>query len=139
IRLLLDTLHDQVTVPAAAIQKGTMDGKATSFVYLVDAADSTVRVRAVSVGVADGERVAITNGIAAGDIVVTEGGDRLRDGARVQLPDAPPQQTTSGVGGARGGDGGDGTRRGNRRNGANGGGSGGGGAFGGKGPPGGGV
>jgi len=139
IRLLLDTLHDQVTVPAAAIQKGTMDGKATSFVYLVDPADSTVSVRAVSVGVADGERVAITNGIAAGDIVVTEGGDRLRDGARVQLPDAPPQQTTSGVGGARGGDGGDGTRRGNRRNGANGGGSGGGGAFGGKGPPGGGV
>jgi multidrug efflux system membrane fusion protein len=128
IRLLLDTLHDQVTVPAAAIQKGTMDGKATSFVYLVDPADSTVSVRAVSVGVADGERVAITNGIAAGDIVVTEGGDRLRDGARVQLPDSPPQQTTSGVGG------GDGTKRGNRRNAGAGGGNGG---FGGKGPPGG--
>jgi len=143
IRLLLDTLRDQVIVPAAAIQKGTMDGKATSFVYLVDPADSTVSVRAVSVGMADGERVAITNGIAAGDIVVTEGGDRLRDGARVQLPDAPPQQTTSGVGGARGA-GGDGTPRGNRRNGGGGpngggGGNGGGnGAFGGKGPPGGG-
>jgi len=121
IRLLLDTLRDQVIVPAAAIQKGTVDGKATSFVYLVDPADSTVSVRAVSVGVADGERVAITNGIAAGDIVVTEGGDRLRDGARVQMPDAPALQTTSGVGGPRGeggfGGGGDGARRGNRRNG----------------------
>ena len=122
IRLLLDTLRDQVIVPAAAIQKGTVDGKATSFVYLVDAADSTVSVRAVSVGAVDGERVAITNGIGSGDVVVTEGGDRLRDGARVQLPDAPAQQTTSGVGGPRGeggvGAGGDGARRGNRRNGS---------------------
>ncbi|HVY64175.1 MAG TPA: MdtA/MuxA family multidrug efflux RND transporter periplasmic adaptor subunit [Gammaproteobacteria bacterium] len=119
IRLLLDTLHDQVIVPAAAIQKGTVDGKPTSFVYLVDAADSTVSVRAVTVGVADGERVAVTNGLAAGDVVVTEGGDRLRDGARVQLPGAPPQPGATGLGGQRGpaGNGGDGTRRGNRRNG----------------------
>src|SRR6185295_3326367 len=119
IRLLLDTLHDQVIVPAAAIQKGTVDGRATSFVYLVDAADSTVSVRAVSVGVADGERVAITNGIAAGDVVVTEGGDRLRDGARVQLPDAPAAPSTSGIGAPRDegglGGGGEGQRRGNRR------------------------
>jgi multidrug efflux system membrane fusion protein len=144
IRLLLDTLHDQVTVPAAAIQKGTVDGKATSFVYLVDAADSTVSVRAVSVGAADGERVAVTNGIAAGDIVVTEGGDRLRDGARVQMPDAPALQTTSGLGGARGeggfggGAGGDGARRGNRRNGSGNGPPGGNYVPGGGGPPGGG-
>jgi len=127
IRLLLDTLHDQVTVPAAAIQKGTVDGKATSFVYLVD-----------------GERVAVTNGIAAGDIVVTEGGDRLRDGARVQMPDAPALQTTSGLGGARGeggfggGAGGDGARRGNRRNGSGNGPPGGNYVPGGGGPPGGG-
>jgi multidrug efflux system membrane fusion protein len=145
IRLLLDTLRDQVIVPAAAIQKGTVDGKATSFVYLVDAADTTVSVRAVSVGAADGERVAITNGIAAGDVVVTEGGDRLRDGARVQLPDAPALQTTSGVGGPRGeggfgggGDGGGG-RRGNRRNGNGNGPPGGNYVPGGGGPPGGGA
>src|SRR6185503_9562553 len=119
IRLLLDTLHNQVIVPAAAIQKGTVDGKATSFVYLVDAADSTVSVRAVSIGVTDGERVAVTNGIAAGDVVVTEGGDRLRDGARVQLPDAPAAPSTSGIGAPRDegglGGGGEGQRRGNRR------------------------
>ena len=134
IRLLLDTLRDQVIVPAAAIQKGTVDGKPTSFVYLVDAADSTVSVRAVTVGVTDGERVAVTNGLAAGDVVVTEGGDRLRDGARVQLPNAPPHPGATGFGGPRspdGGAGGDGTRR-NRRNG----GDGSGGGF--NGPPGGG-
>jgi membrane fusion protein, multidrug efflux system len=142
IRLLLDTLRDQVIVPAAAIQKGTVDGKATSFVYLVDAADSTVSVRAVSVGVTDGERVAVTNGIAAGDVVVTEGGDRLRDGARVQLPNALPTQSTSNVGGQRGeggfGGGGEGQRRGNRRNGGGNGQPGGYSPSGGNGPPGGG-
>ena len=34
------------------------------------------------------------DGIAAGDLVVTEGGDRLRDGARVQLPGAPAYSRT---------------------------------------------
>jgi multidrug efflux system membrane fusion protein len=41
-------------------------------------------------GVVDGERVAVTKGLAAGDIVVTEGADRLRDGAQVLLPNSNP-------------------------------------------------
>ncbi len=44
--------------------------------------DSTVAVRPVTLGVVDGERAAIASGLAAGDVVVTEGGDRLRDGAQ---------------------------------------------------------
>jgi membrane fusion protein, multidrug efflux system len=32
----------------------------------------------------------VSSGLAAGDIVVTEGGDRLRDGAPVVLPGATP-------------------------------------------------
>jgi multidrug efflux system membrane fusion protein len=59
----------------------------STFVYLVNAA-RTVTVRPVVLGVVDGERVAVTAGVAAGDLVVTEGGDRLRDGASVVLPDA---------------------------------------------------
>jgi multidrug efflux system membrane fusion protein len=44
----------------------------------------------VTLGVMDGERVAVTAGLTVGDTVVTEGGDRLREGAAVQLPtDAP--------------------------------------------------
>jgi multidrug efflux system membrane fusion protein len=39
-------------------------------------------------GVVDGERAAVASGLAAGESVVTEGGDRLRDGAKVQLPKA---------------------------------------------------
>jgi multidrug efflux system membrane fusion protein len=45
-------------------------------------------VRAITTGVVDGEQVAVTKGLAAGDMVVTEGGDRLRDGATVVLPGA---------------------------------------------------
>jgi multidrug efflux system membrane fusion protein len=101
IRLLVDTLHDQIIVPIAAIQHGSVNGVAGSFVYLVNPADSTVSVRAVTTGAADGERVAIAKGLAVGDVVVTEGGDRLRDGARVQLPGAPPGAAQRGVGNGR--------------------------------------
>jgi multidrug efflux system membrane fusion protein len=50
--------------------------------------DYTVKVRPVTLGVVDGERVAVAQGLNVGEIVVTEGGDRLRDGAEVQLPSA---------------------------------------------------
>ena len=40
-------------------------------------------VRPIALGAADGERVAVASGLKAGDVVVTEGGDRLRDGAAV--------------------------------------------------------
>jgi multidrug efflux system membrane fusion protein len=58
-------------------------------VYLVNA-DRTVSVRPVTLGVVDGERVAVSAGLKPGEIVVTEGGDRLRDGAQVQLPNMGP-------------------------------------------------
>ena len=89
IQLLVDTQHDRVIVPAAAIQHGSVNGVAGTFVYAVNA-DKTVSVRAVKLGIADGDRVSVSDGLSAGDVVVTEGGDRLRDGARVQLSDAAP-------------------------------------------------
>jgi len=117
IQLLVTTLHDQIVVPAAAIQRGSINGVAGSFVYLVNSADSTVSVRGVTLGATDGERVAVASGLAAGDVVVTEGGDRLRDGAKVQLragsaPAGAPGAGTAGKpGGNRSGKGG-GKRRG---------------------------
>jgi multidrug efflux system membrane fusion protein len=89
IQLLLDVLHDQIIIPTAAVHRGAPNGVATTFVYLVDA-HSKVSVHPVTLGVADGERVAVLAGLAAGDVVVTEGGDRLRDGAVVVLPDRSP-------------------------------------------------
>jgi multidrug efflux system membrane fusion protein len=89
IQLLQDVLKDQIIMPNAAVRRGAPNGVASTFVYVVNA-DATVAVRPVTLGVADGERVAVTAGLKAGETVVTEGGDRLRDGAQVQLPGAAP-------------------------------------------------
>jgi membrane fusion protein, multidrug efflux system len=94
IQLLVDTLQDQVIMPVAAVQHGAPNGVNSTFVYLVGS-DSTVSVHPVTLGTLDGERVAVASGLSAGDVVVTQGGDRLRDGATVQLPSNTPAPTTA--------------------------------------------
>jgi multidrug efflux system membrane fusion protein len=98
IRLLQDVLKDQVIIPVAAVQHGAPNGVNSTFVYRVNA-DQTVSVRPITIGTADGERVAVVAGLRAGDLVVTEGGDRLRDGATVILP-GPPAARAPGPTGA---------------------------------------
>ena len=78
VRLLLDTHKDVTTMSTAAIQRGVPG----TFVYLVGA-DSTVSVRAVQLGVTDGDRVEVKSGLAPGDRVVIDGADKLRDGAKI--------------------------------------------------------
>jgi multidrug efflux system membrane fusion protein len=109
IQLVVNVLHDQTVIPGAAVHRGAPDGVAGTFVYLVNSAESKVSVRPVSLGVVDGERVAVTKGLAPGDIVVTEGGDRLRDGATVLLPANTPQHPQQAL--ARKQDGSKGQRR----------------------------
>jgi membrane fusion protein, multidrug efflux system len=89
VSLLEDLLQNQFIMPNAAVRRGAPNGVVSTFVYLVKA-DHTVSVRPVTLGAVDGERVAVVSGLATGDVVVTEGGDRLRDGATVQLPAAAP-------------------------------------------------
>jgi multidrug efflux system membrane fusion protein len=89
IQLLQEVLSNQLIMPNAAVRRGAPNGVASTFVYVVNA-DNTVSVRPVTLGVVDGERVAVTAGLKAGEVVVTEGGDRLRDGAPVLLPGPPP-------------------------------------------------
>jgi multidrug efflux system membrane fusion protein len=78
-RMLLDTRKGAITIPSAALQRGSQG----SFVYVVKD-DNTVSVRPVKLGPGDGERVAVESGLAAGERVVVDGMDRLREGARVQ-------------------------------------------------------
>lgn len=87
IRLLREVLKDQLTIPVAAVQHGAPNGVNSTFVYQVGA-DSTVAVRPIVLGAADGERVVVASGLKADDVVVTEGGDRLREGATVMIPQA---------------------------------------------------
>jgi multidrug efflux system membrane fusion protein len=59
--------------------------------------DRTVSVRPVQRGISTSEVIAVTRGLEAGERVVTEGGDRLRDGARVQLAADRPASAASGA------------------------------------------
>ncbi len=104
VRMTLDTLHGVVVIPSAAVQRGAQG----LFVYVVQP-DNTVVQRAVKLGPSEGQRVAVSEGLSAGDVVVTDGMDRLRPGAQVQTSAArpeikapPPRAATKGKGGKGG-------------------------------------
>lgn len=80
-RLAVNIMRDVIISPAAALQRGPD----STFVYLVKP-DSTVELRKVEVGATEGDRTTIVNGLAAGDLVVTDGVDKLLPGAKVTIP-----------------------------------------------------
>jgi multidrug efflux system membrane fusion protein len=77
--LLVDTLHQAVLVPTPAVQSGAPG----DYVYLVNA-DQTVSVHKITAGPSDGKNTAILSGLSAGQTVVTDGTDRLSDGAKIK-------------------------------------------------------
>jgi multidrug efflux system membrane fusion protein len=79
--LILETLHNQLIVPAAALQNGSQG----NYVYVVNP-DNTVSMRPVVTGPTAGDVVAISKGLIAGQTVVVDGADQLRDGAKIMLP-----------------------------------------------------
>jgi multidrug efflux system membrane fusion protein len=81
--LLLNTLHDATLVPQAAIQRGAPG----TYVYLINP-DNTVSVQKVTLGPGDATNISITKGLKPGDNVVIDGADKLKDGAKVLLPQA---------------------------------------------------
>lgn len=93
VRMPVQTLHDALLVPVAAIQQGANG----SFVYVVNG-QSKATVAPVTTGPRDAATAVITKGVTAGERVVVEGADQLRDGARVALPAAA---STRGKGGGR--------------------------------------
>lgn len=78
-RLLLQTKTNVTLVPNAAVQR---NGTAT-FVYVIRP-NSTVNIRRVTVGTVDAHRSEITSGLAPGEHVVTQGIDKLTEGAAVE-------------------------------------------------------
>jgi multidrug efflux system membrane fusion protein len=79
--LLVRTLHGVVTIPSTAVQTGSPG----TFVYQLKD-DHTVALRKVTLGPSADGKVAVTAGVAAGDIVVVDGADHLSDGAKVTVP-----------------------------------------------------
>lgn len=80
VRMRLDTLSGVTLIPSSALQRGSPG----TFVYLVKD-DNSVTLRPVKPGVVEGESVAIESGLAPGDKVVVDGGDKLREGAKVEV------------------------------------------------------
>ncbi|MEO8305963.1 MAG: MdtA/MuxA family multidrug efflux RND transporter periplasmic adaptor subunit [Betaproteobacteria bacterium] len=80
VRMLVQTMADATLVPSAAIQRGAPG----TFVYVVKE-DRTVTVTPVKLGPVQGEVTAIASGISGGDMVVIDGADKLREGAKVEV------------------------------------------------------
>jgi len=94
IQLRVDTLRGAALVPVAAIQRGAPG----TYVYLVKP-DQTVTAQPVTVGPTDGQRVVALKGLAPDQLVVIDGADRLKEGAKVNLaqPRGPPGATPPGA------------------------------------------
>jgi multidrug efflux system membrane fusion protein len=80
VRLHVQTLKDAVVVPNAAVQFGSRG----TYVYLVSD-QSIATVRDIVLGPSDGDQQSIAKGLQAGDRVILEGLDRLREGRPVVL------------------------------------------------------
>ncbi|WP_426190961.1 efflux RND transporter periplasmic adaptor subunit [Massilia sp. DWR3-1-1] len=93
LRLEVRNIKGAVVVPVTSLRHGASG----DFVYVLNA-DKTVSVRAVTRGQATVDKVQVASGLKAGEQVITEGADRLKDGARVTLPGDRP---AAGAGGAR--------------------------------------
>jgi len=85
VTIVVDTMKQAVTVPVTAIRHGAQG----DFVFLMTP-EQTARLQLVKLGPSDGTRAVVTQGVKAGDTVITEGADRIDDGARVNLPGQPP-------------------------------------------------
>jgi len=103
--LLVNTLTNVVRVPVSAAQIGAQG----SFVWVINSND-TVTSKPVKLGPVDGQYQQVISGLQAGDRVVIDGADRLRDGMKVTIPTAqaatpgtPAQQPAQHQGGHRGG------------------------------------
>ena len=99
VRLLVATLPGVVTIPSAAVQRGPRG----TFVFVVT--DATVQRRELKTGFEDDQLSVVLEGVKAGERVVTDGAQRLSDGAKVAVagpdgnaPDAAPRADRGGPG-----------------------------------------
>jgi len=80
VMMKIDTLRDVVIMPTDAIQRGAIG----TFAYVV-LQDKKVTVRPLQLGPTEGADTAVLKGLSSGEMVVTMGGDKLREGSRVEI------------------------------------------------------
>ncbi|HZR31231.1 MAG TPA: MdtA/MuxA family multidrug efflux RND transporter periplasmic adaptor subunit [Terriglobales bacterium] len=79
VHLLLEVRKNSIVIPSAGVQRGP-DGM---FTYVVKP-DKTVEVRPVSVALTEGGLAAVAQGLRPGEMVVTDGQDKLQAGSKVE-------------------------------------------------------
>ena len=87
VDLLVNTLQGATLIPQSAVQRGAPG----TYVYLVNS-DQTVSVRKITLGPGDANNIAVQQGLAAGNIVVVDGADRLKEGAKIAVRQAAGAQ-----------------------------------------------
>jgi len=90
--LLLETRKNATVVPTAAILRGPQG----TFVYTVKP-DNTVEARPVTVSLIQGNLTAMASGLTPGDIVVTDGQDKLQTGSKIEPRNSAPATPNSGA------------------------------------------
>jgi multidrug efflux system membrane fusion protein len=81
VKLQIDTIKNTVIIPQAAVQRGQKG----PFVYVIKP-DKTATVKQVKLGPGEGDEVSVEEGVTAGELVVLEGADKLREGSTVDMP-----------------------------------------------------
>jgi len=92
-KLLVNTIPNATLIPAAGLQRSQQG----SFVYVVKP-DKTVEMRPVTVQATQGDVIAISKGLQVGDLVVTDGVDKLQQGSHVSVQTAAVPPTTASTG-----------------------------------------
>jgi multidrug efflux system membrane fusion protein len=109
VKMLLRTISGAVVVPVNALRNSSNG----DYVYVLNPQERTVAMRKVTRGQASVDKVQIVSGVQAGERVITEGADRLKDGDKVTLPgDRPGAGANGGRRQGGGGERGAGRRRG---------------------------
>ena len=80
VRLKVDTLRNATLMSTAAVQRGSIG----TFAYVVKD-DKSVTVKMLKLGPAEGDNVVVMEGLVPGELVVTVGGDKLREGAKAEV------------------------------------------------------
>ena len=83
VHLLVDVKKNLVIVPAPAIQRGPQG----TYVYVVNG--DTAKIQNLTVALTAGDTTGISAGLRPGDVVVTDGQDKLQDGSRVKPTTSP--------------------------------------------------
>jgi len=92
--LLLETRKNSTVLPTAAILRGPQG----AFVYAVKP-DKTVEARTVTISLTQGNTTVVTSGVNPGDMVVTDGQDKLQTGSKIEPRNRGPSTTPSGTNG----------------------------------------